>query len=196
MFDENTGPLAVRFYQKEVQNEFATAQEGRPISYMADFVRIEIPGNNTSVIDTFANADHKKRFPIQWAQFLNEKSEGASDSAGVQGTLLRDWPLLTSAQATELKHYRFYTVEQVATASDQQINALGMLVGMSPFAFRDKARAYLAGAKDSAVVQAQADELRLRDQQIADLKAELARIAQAVEPKRVGRPPKEEKEAA
>lgn len=192
---DNIGPLAVRFYQREVQNEFLTQQEGRPISVMRDFVRIEIPGNNTSVIDTFANDDHKKRFPIQWAQFMNEKAEGRNGEDSVQGTLLRDWPLLTSAQASELKHYRFYTVEQVANASDQQINALGMVVGMSPYSFRDKAKAYLSGAKDSAVVQAQADELRLRDQQIADLKAELERISRQVD-KKPGRPPKEEKEAA
>ena len=36
---DNIGPLAVRFYQREVQNEFLTQQEGRPISVMRDFVR-------------------------------------------------------------------------------------------------------------------------------------------------------------
>ena len=43
-----TGALAVRFYSKELQNDFLTNKEGRPISYMADFVRIEIPGNDMS----------------------------------------------------------------------------------------------------------------------------------------------------
>jgi hypothetical protein len=174
MDEQDVGPLGVRFYRKEIQNEYLSQQEGRPVFYMADFVRIEVPGNNLSIIDTFANADHKKRFPIQWAAYQNEKS----DNEDIQGTLLRDWPLLTSAQAAELKHYKFYTVEQVAGASDQQINAVGMLVGMSPYSFRDKARAYLANAKDSSVVQAQSEELRKRDLEIADLRAELHRIAQ------------------
>jgi hypothetical protein len=165
--------LAVRFYKREVQNEFLTTAEGRPISYMADFVRIEIPGNMLSIIDTFANDDHKKRFPVQWAQYQNEQSDG-----DVQGTLLRDWPLLTAAQASELKHYKFYTVEQIASASDQQIQAIGMLVGMSPFAFREKAQAFLAQAKDSAVVMAQAEELRKRDQENADLREQLNRMAE------------------
>lgn len=179
--------LAVRFYQKEMENAFLSQSEGRPVAYMADFVRIEIPGNNLSIIDTIANDDHKQRFPIQWARYLNDKG---SDSE-VQGTLLRDWSLLTSAQATELRHYKFYTVEQVANASDQQINQLGMLVGMSPFSFRDKAKAYLAQAKDSSVVMAQAEELRKRDQQIADLQEQMQRLIAVTEEKKRGRPPKE-----
>lgn len=181
-----SGALAVRFYQKDVPNEYESAQAGRPVSYMKDFVRIEIPGNQTSIIDTFATDDHKKRFPIQWAQYLNEKAENAA-AGEVQGTLLRDWPLLTTAQASELRHFRFYTVEQVANASDQQISAVGMMLGMSPFSFRDKAKAYLANAKDSAVVQAQADELRLRDQQISDLKSEVERLIRIAEGNKRGR---------
>ncbi len=182
--------LAVRFYQREVENEYLTNEEGRPIKYMADFVRIEIPGNVLSIIDTFATDIHKKRFPIQWAQFLNDKSA----ETDVQGTLLRDWSLLTPAQATELRHFKFYTVEQIANATDQQIQTIGMLVGMSPFSFRDKARAFLAAAKDSSVVMAQAEEIRRRDQEIADLKEQMQRLIQTAEKPR-GRPRKEEAEA-
>ena len=185
--------LAVRFFQKDEPNEYQSAQQGRPISNMRDFIRIEIPGDSTTIIETFVNDDHKKRFPLQYAHFLNEKSEGIEMEA--QGTLLRDWSLLTSAQAKELKHFKFYTVEQVASASDQQIQALGMLVGMHPFSFRDKAKAYLLQAKDSAVVMQQAEEIRKRDQQIADLiKAQerMAREFSELKDKRgPGRPRKE-----
>lgn len=185
--------LAVRFYKREVENSYLTTQEGRPIKYMADFVRIEIPGDMTTIIDTFVNDDHKKRFPHQWYQYQNEQNESALGD--VQGTLLRDWPLLTSAQASEMRHFKFYTVEQIATASDQQIATLGMLVGMSPFAFREKAQAFLAQAKDSGVAQMQAEEIKKRDQEIADLKAQVTRLMEMAnkdEPKRgPGRPKKE-----
>jgi len=76
-----------------------------------------------------------------------------------------------------LKHFKFYTVEQVAQASDAQLNTLGMAAGMSPLALRDKAKAYLSGAKDTALVQQQADELRKRDDELAALKAQLAELA-------------------
>ena len=184
--------LACRFYSRPVKMDFQSQEAGRPIFKDVDYVQIFVPGDSTSILDTPAREDHKKRFPIQWAQYLNEKSDGE-----VQGTLLRDWPLLTSAQATELKHFKFYTVEQVANASDQQISSIGMLLGMSPFSFRDKAKAYLSNAKDSALVQAQTDELRKRDQEIADLKAQMEQMMRqmAEQPKR-GRPRKDEEQEA
>ena len=178
-----TGALAVRFYSKEVQNDFLTNKEGRPISFMADFVRIEIPGNQTSIIDTFVNNTHKQRFPTQWAIYLNEKADGNNNPDNVQGTLLRDWPILNASQATELKHFKFYTVEQIANASDQQIMAIGMTAGMSPLALRDKAKAFLENAKDSSFAQKQAEEIKLREQEIADLKDQMARLAKMVEEK-------------
>ena len=178
-----SGALAVRFYSKELQNDFLTNKEGRPISYMADFVRIEIPGNQLSIIDTFVNNSHKAQFPTQWALYLNEKADGNHNPDNVQGTLLRDWPILNAAQATELKHFKFYTVEQVANASDQQLMSIGMTAGMSPLALRDKAQAFLENAKDSSFAQKQAEELNLRDQQIADLKAQMERMAKLMEEK-------------
>jgi len=180
---ESDAVLAVRFYSKELQNDFLTNKEGRPISYMADFVRIEIPGNQLSIIDTFVNSSHKSQFPTQWAMYLNEKADGNHNPDNVQGTLLRDWPILNAAQATELKHFKFYTVEQVANASEQQLMSIGMTAGMSPLALRDKAKAFLENAKDSSFAQKQADELKLRDQQIADLTAQMERMAKLMEEK-------------
>lgn len=165
--------LAVRFYQREVDNAFQTALQGRPIKKMADFIRIEIPGDRNTIIDTFVNESHKKRFPMQWAQYQNEKADGGND---VQGTLLRDWPLLSAAIAAELKHFNFYTVEQIANASDMQLNNLGMAAGMSPSSLKEKAKAFLANAKDSALVQQQADELRKRDQEIEAMKQQMQEL--------------------
>lgn len=179
--------LMVRFYERELEVPFETSVQGRPIFRMADFVRIETPGDRLNIIDTIADSGHKKRFPQQWAQYQNEKT-----SEQVQGTLLRDWPLLNAAQARELTHYKFYTVEQIAQASDQQLNGIAMMVGQNATSFREKARAYIANAKDSAVVQAQSDELRKRDQEIQDLKEQVERLARLAEQPKRGRPPKME----
>ena len=170
--------LNVKFYQKAIENEFKTALEGRPIMEMRDFVIIEVPGNTLSVIDTFAAPEHKDRFPVQWARYQNEKTDG-----DIEGTLLHDWPVLNAAVAAELKHFKFYTVEQVASASDEQISSIGMMVGTSPLSFRDKAKAFLANAKDSAVVQQQAEALRQRDDEIAAMKRQLEELAAQIKPK-------------
>jgi len=184
---------AVRFYQKEVPHEFNTQKEGRPIFFMADFVRIEIPGNQYSIIDTFAGENHKKLYPVQWARFQNEKRElGENDE--ISGTLLRDWPILTAAQVRELKHYHFYTVEQVAAASDDQINKVTMVVGMGGYAFREKAQNYLKRAKDSSILDSQAEELRKRDAEIETLKQQMNALMEKMtptEPKKRGPKAKE-----
>lgn len=171
-FNNPDSRLNVKFYQKAIQNNFKTALEGRPIMEMADFILIEIPGDSTLTIDTFVSESDKQRFPIQWARYQNEKTDG-----DIEGTLLSDWPVLSSAVAAELKHFKFYTVEQIAQASDAQLNSLSMAAGMSPFALRDKAKAFLASAKDTALVQQQADELRKRDEELAAVKAQLAELA-------------------
>ena len=196
MLDSDVGNTilpAVRFYQKEVLHEFNTQKEGRPIYFMADFIRIEIPGNQYSIIDTFAGENHKKLYPIQWARYLNEKKELGDDDQ-ISGTILRDWSLLTAAQAKELKHYHFYTVEQVANASDAQLAPIVMVVGMGAHAFKEKAQNYLKRAKDSAIVDAQAEELRKRDQEIEALKQQMNELMaqSAVEKKKPGRKPKAE----
>ena len=191
MLDSDVGnqilPM-VRFYQREVKHEYNSEKEGRPIYYMADFVEIRVPGNQFTIIDTFANDGHKQRFPQQWAFYQNQKRDMNSDD--VQGTLLRDWPIITAAQARELNHYHFYTVEQVANASDDQINQVTMVVGMSGLSFRDKARAFLSRSKDNAALEAQAEELRKRDAEIEQLKQQMASLMENL-PKR-GRPPKDE----
>jgi hypothetical protein len=163
--------LSVKFYQRAINNEFKSNLEGRPIMEMRDFIIIEVPGDNLTVIDTFAVDEHKKRFPVQWARYQNEKTDG-----DVEGTLLHDWPILNAAVAAELKHFRFYTVEQIAEASDAQLNTLGMAAGMSPLSLRDKAKAFLSSAKGSALVQQQADELRKRDEELSAMKAQLAEL--------------------
>jgi hypothetical protein len=163
--------LNVKFYQRAINNEFKSNLEGRPIMEMADFIVIEVPGDNLTVIDTFAVDEHKKRFPVQWARYQNEKTDG-----DIEGTLLHDWPILNAAVAAELKHFRFYTVEQIAAASDAQLNTLGMAAGMSPLSLRDKAKAFLSSAKGSALVQQQADELRKRDEELSAMKAQLAEL--------------------
>ena len=68
--------LNVKFYQRAVQNNFKSSLEGRPIMEMRDFILIEVPGNQTLSIDTFAQDEDKKRFPIEWARYQNEKTDG------------------------------------------------------------------------------------------------------------------------
>lgn len=174
--DSQNSVLHAQFYKGTQQNNHRTQQEGRPIFDTVDMVRVTIPGNSTLIIDTLASDYYKGRFPVQWAHFKATHGEGEAFS----GTPLKEWPLLTAGMVEELKHFKFFTVEQVANSSDLQIGSIGMLAGMAPTALRDKARVYLQKASQSAADMALVDELGKRDQMIADLKAQNERQAEQI----------------
>jgi hypothetical protein len=168
--------LQVRFYKKPVQQDQESIDAGRPIYKEYDFVHICVAGDTLTEIDTFAQQSHKQRFPIQWANYMNR--QGANDEE-VVGTPVSEWPLVSKSQAEELRAMKFYTVESIANASDQQLQRIGMAAGMSPYAFRDKAKAFLNLATTSAEtdkreheINVLKEELAKKDQETAKMKAE------------------------
>ena len=160
--------LAVQFYKKSMKQEDASAEAGRPIFKEFDFVRIMIPGDNLTEIDTYAQESHKQRFPRQWAHYQNQTA-GHED---IVGTPLDQWPQVTRSQAEELRGLKFHTVESIADCSDQQLQRIGMVAGMSPHNFRLKAKAFLNLANDSAEVAQRESELQALREENAKIKAE------------------------
>ncbi len=170
--------LIVHFYIRPVQNNFASSKAGRAIYEDVTYVKINVPGLKEMEVDTPARDDHQRRFPAQWQHFVN-RTQGDSREVG---TPVAEWPILTRSQAEEFRALKFFTVESIANASDLNINALGMIGGMSPYVLRDKARAFLQAAKDQALPQHQAEELAKRDAEIAMLKEQMAQLATIVKP--------------
>ena len=160
--------LAVQFYKRSVKQDMASDEAGRPIFKEFDFVRIMIPGDNLTEIDTYAQESHKQRFPRQWAHYQNQVA-GHED---IIGTPLDQWPQVTRSQAEELRGLKFYTVEAIADCSDQQLQRIGMVAGMSPHNFRLKAKAFLNLANDSAEVAHKEEELQALRQENDKIKAE------------------------
>jgi hypothetical protein len=159
--------LAVRFYSKPIQSPFKTEKEGRPIFEDVVYVEIHTPGNQLNIIDTPARDHHKARFPHQWAHYMNAHGGDSKQ----MGTPLTAWTLISASQAEMLKALKFYTVEQIAFASDDQIAQVGMHAGMAPLAFRERAKRYLEAASGEASINKAAEELKKRDQEIAEMKA-------------------------
>ncbi len=163
--DEN---LYAEFYIKPVKQNFASEEAGRPIFSDVVYVKIMTPSDQLTQIDTIAREDHKARFPRQWAYFQNKQ-------AGVQqvvGTPVGEWPQLTASAAEELRALKFFTVELIANANDGQLQKIGMIAGMSPHSLRDKARAFLNLANDSAEEAKREAELEALRQENERLKAE------------------------
>ena len=166
--------LAVQFYKKSLKQDIASDEAGRPIFKEFDFVRIMIPGDNLTEIDTYAQESHKQRFPRQWAHYQNQ----VANHEDIVGTPLEQWPQITRSQAEELRGLKFHTVESIADCSDQQLQRIGMVAGMSPHNFRLKAKAFLNLANNSAEVaqrEAEMQALRAENDKIkAETDAKLA----------------------
>jgi hypothetical protein len=165
--------LQVRFYKKSVQQEQESIDAGRPIYKDFDFVQICVAGDTLTEIDTYALANHKQRFPIQWANYMNR--QGAHDEE-VVGTPLSEWPLISKSQAEELRGIKFQTVESIANASDQQLQRIGMMAGMSPYSFRDKAKAFLNLATSAAETDKRESEINALKEELAKKELETAKI--------------------
>ena len=148
------------------------------------FVRIIVPGDKTSVVDQPVRDDHKRRFPRQWLHFQMQ-----NNNADVIGVPLKDWVRddpenFSDMQMAELQIFKFQTVEQVATASDGQLQRIGMgAVGL-----REHARRYLSVKNQSS----SQTEIEHTKRELAEVKEQMAALMAQMSEKKVGRPRKEE----
>jgi hypothetical protein len=164
--------LAVKFYKRAVKLEHETNEAGRPIYKDYDFVRIMVAGDNLTEIDTYAQESHKQRFPRQWLQY-----QASQDSSSeIHGTPIEQWPLISQSQAQELRAIKFLTVESIANASDLQLQRIGMIAGMSPHSFRDKAKTFLNLAEETAEASKRAEEINQLKQELAQKEMENAKM--------------------
>jgi hypothetical protein len=193
------GALTVRFFTQPIKNEFKSTVEQRPIFEDVDMISIIVPGSIQNDVVAAVREEHKMRFPRQWAHFQNKTAGDAREI----GTPLSQWPRLTLAQVEELRALKFFTVESVAHASDQRIATIGMLAGISHFAFREAAQRFLRVANDNAALQkaeeqAKATEEKLNAEKsareamevkLAEMQATIASLTVPVK-KKPGRPKK------
>ena len=171
--------LLVKFVRDTTPDQAKTLEEGRPISKMADFISIRVPGDKLSSIYRPVREMDKQRFPEHWRKY-----QARQDQDDVEGTLLEDWPGVNAAQVEELKYFNVRTLEQLVSMSDS--NAQGMM-GIN--GLKERAKAYL----EASETQAAAEKVIAAEKRVAELEAQVAELMKD-KPKR-GRPPKEVKDA-
>src|SRR5215469_4159702 len=69
--------LFVQFYRRAVQNKFKSDQQGRPIFDEIDYVKIIVPGDKNTVIDSPASEEHKFRFEKQWDRYKRGQEQAS-----------------------------------------------------------------------------------------------------------------------
>ena len=172
--------LTVQFYSKPIKNEFKSTIEGRLVCDDVEFIKIWTPGNQLNIIDRPTTDGDKQRFFEQWRRYEAGKQGGEQQN----GTPIKEWALLTPAQAEELRYLKFFTVEQIAGCSDDNALKLTALVGMSGYALRDRAKNWLAAAKGEAVATQMAEQNKQLKDQMAAMQEQLAALQANQEIKR------------
>jgi hypothetical protein len=157
--------LFVKFYMGTRENPFKSEEQGHPVFDNVPFVRIMVPGDKNTVVDTPATEIHKQRFSKVWERF--QKMEGDADVP--PGMPIREWPMITRGQAEELAYLNCFTVEQLAAMADQHGQKI-----MNFHELKRKAAAFLEAAKDSSLVMRITEENERLQNQITNLEARLA----------------------
>lgn len=165
--------LHVEFYMHKPIDKWASEAAGKRI-YLSErpYVRIMRPGDKETMIEVEANDMHKARFSRHWHFFAT--NEGLVEVEDIPGWKLADWDEFREQPdiLRELNHMRFITVEQLAGASDAQIQR----VGMAGPGLREKAKRALSLRINEATKQA----INERDAKIAALETQNAEIMEMV----------------
>ena len=185
--------LSVEFFMHEPEDVHKSEAAGKVIRLPATpYVRIQQPGDHTSIMEAPVTERHKQRWPDKWLYFQisNNMVEGAAE---IPGWKIEEWTQLTPDQVRELKYMRFTVVEQIANASDSQCQKIGM-DGMS---LREKARLALRSrlgvelkqemdAKDAKISALENDNRELKEK-FAKFEAFMAASDSPKEPPRTKR---------
>lgn len=164
--------LYVQFHMEAEHQAYESEQAGYPVYKDVPFITIMFPGDNTKKVVRPVDMEGKGqvpsdplRFPRQWQAFKNQSVQAQ------EGLPIEEWPPITKSTAASLKAMNIHTVQMLANVGDNALTWLGARE------LREKAKAYLASATDSAaVLKIQTENDNLKNEVIA-LKKQFAEMA-------------------
>ena len=162
--------LHVEFFWKEPISKWQSELQGKEVrGKRIPFVRMMKPGDKTSIHETAVRDDHKARWPRKWLAW--QMKEGLIEGAdNVPGWKIEEWDAVKDkeSQLHEMKYLRFYTVEQIAGASDAQIQRLGI----GGIGLREQAKAAI---KERSRAEYKI-EMDAKDKQLREMQERLAKL--------------------
>ncbi len=190
--------LHVEFYMFEPidkwESEKKSGEEQRRVTVKLPsipFIKIMIPGDKTSEFTTAVTEAHKQRFPREWLAWqISEGLIGGEED--IPGWKLKEWDVLSEDMVRELTYMRFQTVEQLAGASDKQIQG----IGIGGLGLREQARVALRnkmGAETKEAIEKHESENQALRDQMAAMQEQMAQLLslQSEGKKGPGRPKQE-----
>lgn len=160
----NPPPFNLRFYTEAMEHPGKSAEAGRRMFVDVDLVEIRVPGSKDVVVRKAEDKAKQDQYVnAAYQQWLKTKVDP------VDGTPLSEAPFLRPSEIADMKAVGVMTIENLASLSDAYVQR----VGIHGVKLRDKARAFLESAKDSALVLKQQEELAKRDRDIAALQDQI-----------------------
>ena len=185
-------PPYVEFKQRPVHDPVKSNELGYRVTKDVDFAYIMQAGSRDcleikatdwleSIKRKGIDASHDA-YPQDWIDGFFKKYEAwkAGQEAPLNGTSVREWPLLSPAQAQNFIALRIMTIEDVADMTEEAMQRFGM----GSRELREKAREWVKGKEVSSLAMQENVELK---KQIEALTARLTELEN--KPKR-GRPKK------
>lgn len=119
------------------------------------------------------------RFPPAWARHYTQSYEAwrSGQELPVDGTAIKNWPVLTPAQVKTLLHLNVITVEQLAQANEETI----LRIGMGGRALVAQAKDFLASRSGPSKLVAELNTFRLHNENLANENTELRKRTAALE---------------
>lgn len=163
--------MVCMFYNRAVHNPAKSTETGRPFYEDKIFVRIHPPGERLNIVDREASDNDRRRWPLQWNQFKQNKQQ-QPDGTPIE-LLYPESPSI----AAMMRGNGVLTIEQCAALSADAIDT----IGMGTQRYVNAAAKYLEAANKGVHVTQMRHELEARDREIKILNKTVEDLKRTVE---------------
>lgn len=163
--------MVVMFYNKPVPDPAKARETGKPYFVDKIYMRAHPPGERLNIVDRPATDADKRRWPMQWQQFTQQK-EQHPEGAPIE-LLYPDHPSV----AAMMRANNVATIEQCAELSAHAIEN----IGMGAQRFSNDAKKWLEYANKGASLSQMRHELETRDREIKVLRKSVDELKGLIE---------------
>jgi hypothetical protein len=151
-------PSYVKFERRAVEDRAASIAQGRYTTRDVDFAVVTPAGTKDRIeriaAEWFAMLEQQareERIPPAWVESYKQQYEAfkKGEEAPLKGTPIREWPVVSPAQRQLLISLNVLTVEDLAQATAEAIQAIGMGGQM----LKQKAQAWLKSAEQGKATE-------------------------------------------
>jgi hypothetical protein len=161
---ENVTPVGVAFGLFPMLDKGATKKAGHEVYKEVEHVKIGIPGDRSTLIFQPSTETYRRRFPRAYDAYLKRGQQP------VDGLPIEQWAAISRSLAMTMRAAHIPTVEALAAIHDGHVDKFGF----NARELREKARAWLAQAKDSAATLALAQEKKVLEDRLTAMQAQIA----------------------